>query len=298
MNQQAVAAVLVSGVLSGALYALLGVAILLLYRTTQVANFAQADMGTLSAFIMLMVLAQPLGKLGTPMWAMWFLAIAGGAVLGAAAHTLLMRMRADADPLDQTIRTFGLYTMLSALLVFSWGEHEPYRFPSLFSGTSVTVAGISVSYDQLATIGCASVLICLFLVLFNKTRIGLKLRAVAIDRRVASLLGIDPVYTALAVWALAGAVGAAVGLFAASSSFLDTALLRPYLFKAFTAAILGGLHSFPGLVVGALILGIAEAFAAIVLSPVAREPLVFFVLLSVLLIRPDGLFGRATLSRV
>jgi branched-chain amino acid transport system permease protein len=294
----AIAAVLVNGILSGALYALLGISILVLYRTTQVANFAQADMGTLSAFLFLMVLAPVLTGAGVPVWAGWCVAVLLGGLVGGAGYFLLMWVRADADPLDQTIRTFGLYTMISAVLVFAWGEHEPYRFPSLFRGSPIEVAGIALSFDQVATIVAASLLIGGFFVLFNRSSVGLKLRAVAIDRRVASFLGIDPVRAAFAVWVVAGAVGAAVGLFAASAAFLDTALLRPYLFKAFTAAILGGLHSFPGLVVGALLLGVLESFAASYLSPAAREPLVFFVLLMVLLVRPDGLFGKAALNRV
>jgi len=176
---------------------------------------------------------------------------------------------------------------------------RPYTVPSFFPSGSVAVLGFSISYDQLGTVAVTVIIAAAFLLFFRFTQLGLAMRAVAIDPDVASLLGINVKRIALAVWVLAGAIGAVVGLLIAPLSFLlEPNLMRPYILKAFTAAIMGGLYSFPGVIVGGLVLGIAEALAAVAISIHLREPFVFVVLLLVLLVRPGGIFGSVKQARV
>lgn len=294
MSGSLFASALVSGLVNGALYALLGLAIILIFRTTAVANFAQGEIGMLAAFAFLMFILPA----GLPFWAAWLSTLAFGALCGAATYLVLLRVRPGAGHLNLTVRTLGLYTLVYAAAVYWWGEGEPYRMPSLFGATPVTLAGFNVSQDQLGTMGVAVVVAAGFLLLFRFTRVGLAMRAVAINADVAMLQGVDVRRVVLLAWMVACALSAAVALLVAPTSFLGTDLMRPYLLKAFTAAILGGMYSFPGVLLGGVVLGLSESLAAMALSIHFRETFVFVVLLLVLLLRPAGILGSVQRSRV
>ncbi|MGE0799107.1 MAG: branched-chain amino acid ABC transporter permease [Lautropia sp.] len=295
MTASLLASILVSGALNGGLYALLGLAIVLLTRTTAVANFAQGDMGMFSVFLLLMVFL----PLGMPPWLGWVSTVLVSAALGGMIWWVLIRPRPQAGHLNLTIRTLGLYTLIYSVVNYLWGSNAPYTVPRIFPpGSSFELAGFSISNDQFGTAAVTVLIAGAFLAFFRFTRLGLAMRAVAIDPNVASLLGINVRRVVLAVWLMAGAIGAVVGLLIASLSFLDPNLMRPYILKAFTAAIMGGLYSFPGVIVGGIVLGIAEALAVVAISIHLREPFVFLVLLLVLLVRPGGIFGAARAARV
>jgi branched-chain amino acid transport system permease protein len=294
MSADLLASAMVNGVLNGGLYALLGLAIVLVFRTTAVANFAQGEFGMFAAFILLMVFL----PLKLPLWLAWLLTIAVSAGIGAAVYLILLRPRPNAGHLNMTVRTLGFYTLIYAVAVYLWGALEPYRVPTMFGAETVQVLRFAVSYDQLGTLAVTVVMGAAFLLFFRYTQLGLAMRAVAINPDIASLLGINVRKVALAVWIIAGAIGALVGLLIAPISFLETSLMRPYILKAFTAAIMGGLYSFPGVILGGVILGVAESFAAVAISIHMREPFVFLVLLLVLLLRPAGILGTVQRSRV
>jgi branched-chain amino acid transport system permease protein len=285
---------LVVGVLSGGLYALLALSIILIFRTTGVANFAQGELGTLSVFLLLFYILPT----GMPVIPAWGLAILLAGIVSAIVYFILISPRPEAPHLNVTVRTLGLYMLLYAIAVFLWGGQEPYRVPSIFPSQSVNLGGVQVGYDQIGTLAVTAVAATVFLVLFRYTRLGLAMRAAAIDPTVAVLLGIDVRLIRLAAWVAAGMLGAIAALLIASSAFLETTMMRPYLFKAFTAAIMGGLTSFPGAIVGGLILGIADAFAVAGISIHMREPFTFAILLLTLLLRPAGLFGSVGRARV
>lgn len=285
---------LIGGVVNGALYGLLGLAIVMIFRTTAVANFAQGDFGMFAAFMLLMGLV----PMGLPLWMAWAATVLGSAVGAAVIYVVLLRPRPDAGHLNGTIRTLGVSMLIYAVALYAWGAGEPYRVPSLFASTTYTVGGFALSLDQLGTVVVAIALSVALLLFFRYTRVGLAMRAVAISPEIAQLQGIPVRRIVFIVWAVAGAIGAVVGLLIAPISFLDTGLMRPYLLKAFTAAILGGLNSFPGVLIGGVILGVAEALAALVISIHFREVFVFVVLLGVLLVSPAGLFGKVVRTRV
>lgn len=294
MDTSLLSAAIVNGVLNGSLYALLGLAIVLIFRTTTVANFAQGEMAMFSVFILIMFA----DSLPLPLWGQWIVTVLVSAVAGALVYIVLLRPNPQAEHLNLTVRTLGLYTLIYAVAVYFWGANEPYTVPSLFGDGTIAIGGFHISYDQLGTILVTVVLGGLFLLFFQLTQLGLAMRAVAINPEVASLLGVNVAKITLMVWFIAGAIGAVVGLLVAPVSFLDTLLMRPYILKAFTAAILGGLYSFPGVIAGGLVLGLAESFATIWISIHLREPFTFAILLIALLLRPGGLFGRVHKVRV
>lgn len=286
-------ATLVGGAINGGLYALLGLAIVLVFSTTGVANFAQGELATFSGFVLLMlVMPAGLGIGGS-----WLLTILAMGLFGMLIYYVIIRPRGDADHLNLTVRTLGLSGLLHAVDVFRWGANEPYRFPSLFGMGAWQFGAVSLSRDQLGTLVVAGVVGAAFFAFFRLTMTGLAMRAVAIDRDIASLQGVNIQRTNVAIWVVATIMSTIVGLLAAPISFLETGLMQPYILKAFTAAVIGGMVSFPGVIVGGLILGVAEAFAAAATSIHIREPFAFAVLLLVLLLRPAGLFGASGTQR-
>ncbi len=291
MSFETLIATAITGCLNGGLYALLGLAIVLIFSTTGVANFAQGEIATLGAAILLLLMVQH-GGLNLPL--AWLSTIATVAVFGGLIYVCLIRPRAR-DHLNLTVRTLGLSSLLNALAVFWWGANEPYKFPTLFGVGSVQFGSASVSRDQVGTLVVAFVVATAFFCFFRYTATGLAMRAVAVNREVASLLGVNVNRMNLIAWVVAAAISAIVGLLVAPIAFLETSLMSFYILKAFTAAVIGGMRSFPGVVAGGLLLGIVESLAVAGSSPQIREPVSFAVLLLVLLLRPKGLFvsGRS-----
>ena len=294
MNLDLALGTAVAGIVNGAYYALLGLAIALIYRTTAVANFAQGELGTLGTFIMVLYVTKlPLGPV--PQLIVSVLISAG---VSSLAYVALLRPRRDADPLNLTVRTLGLFTLIHAVTLYLWGANEPYTVQGLFAAGNIDIGGFRLAYDQIGTLVIAALLGLALFALFRFTRVGLAMRSVAMNADVASMLGIDVDRIALVVWFISGAIGALVAMLIAPVSFLGTGLMQPYLLKAFTAAVLGGLNSFPGVVLGGLLLGVIESFAATWVSIHLREPFTFAILLLVLLFKPAGLFGRQHVGRV
>ncbi|MDB5846701.1 MAG: branched-chain amino acid transporter permease [Rhodoferax sp.] len=294
MNLDLALSTAVAGIVSGAYYSLLGLAIALIYRSTAVANFAQGELGTFSTFLLVLYVSR------LPMSPVLQLLLSIGIAAGISgiAYRVLLRAQRGGDSLNLTVRTLALYTLVHAVTLYFWGANEPYTAKSLFSEGGYDVAGFQLAYDQLGTLVIAGALGLGLFVLFRFTRVGLAMRSVAMNAEVASLLGIDVNRIALVVWLIAGAIGALVAMLIAPVSFLGTDLMQPYILKAFTAAVLGGLTSFPGVVLGGLLLGLIESFGSTWISIHLREPFTFAILLLVLLFRPAGLFGRQHLGRV
>lgn len=294
MNLDLALATAVAGVVSGSYYALLGLAIALIYRTTAVANFAQGELGTLGAFVLVLYVSRlPLA----PAWAL-VVSVLISAGVSAVAYRVLLRAKRGAEPLNLTVRTLALYTLIHAVTLYLWSANEPYTVAGLFPAGDFDIAGFRLANDQLGTLLIAAGLGLALFALFRFTPVGLAMRSVAMNAEVASLLGVNVDRIALAVWMIAGAIGALVAMLIAPVSFLGSGLMQPYILKAFTAAVLGGLSSFPGVVAGGLLLGVIESFGATWVSIQLREPLTFAILLLVLLFRPEGLFGRQHLTRV
>lgn len=285
---------LLSGLLNGCVYALLALGIVLIFRTSSVANFAQGELAMLSVFVLVIYIL----PMDLPLWSGWVLTLLISGGIGALVYLILIRPNPDAGHLNLTVRTLGLFTLVNSIAIYFWGINEPYRVPSIFGTGTIRISDFAVSYDQIGAVVVVPVVAMIFLIIFRYTQLGLNMRACAIDPEVASLLGVNVRLIMVSVWVIAAIIGAVAGLLVAPVSFLQTDLMRAFIFKAFTAAVLGGLHSFTGAIFGGLILGVTEAFAASLISIHMREPFVFLVLISVLLLRPAGIFGSKIKVRV
>ncbi|MFH1090567.1 MAG: branched-chain amino acid ABC transporter permease [Pseudomonadota bacterium] len=285
----------ISGLSQGGLYALVALGVVLVYRANRVLNFAHGDVTTAGAFAAFFLLS-----LNTPWWLAFLAALIFGALISMAFYfgVLLPAQRREATPLGQIILTLGLGLILQGLIL-KFGTTIPQTFPFPLSDTKVIKIGeVVISHLSLGALLFGLFGSLLFYFLVQKTKLGLAMRATSENLPAAQTLGI-PTRRVLAVsWGLAAILGVLAGLFLASALLLDPFfMLEPFL-KGFAAAILGGLNSLPGAIVGGLLLGVAEALAGGFISVAFKNTLAFLIIIVVLLLRPEGLLGTEFIERV
>ena len=286
----------VSGLSIGALYALVALGLVLIYRSTRILNFGHGDVATVGTFFAFTLLSHNVsGALAFP------LALIIGAVLAMVFYFVILipAQRRNATLLGQIILTVGLSLIIQGLVSHFWGT-EPQSFPFPLSDTKtwkvyrdVVISELSLGALVIGLLGS----LALFL-LVQKTRLGLAMRATSENLPAAQTLGIPTRRVLSLSWGLAALLGVLAGLFLAPALLLDPFfMLEPFL-KGFAAAILGGMNSLPGAIVGGLILGVAESLAGGYITVAFKNTLAFVVIIVVLLIRPEGLLGEEFIERV
>lgn len=283
-----------SGISTGAVYAAVALALVLIWRATRIVNFAQGAMLMITTFIASAVITKtgsyPLG---------FVVALASGLILGAIVERVLIRPIEDAPPLNAVIVTLGLYLVLVAAAGMIWGN-EPRAFPAAFSLRGYKVGGTTLLFSPndlfivLVVIATAGLLA----LLFRATPLGLQMRASAFSPEVARLLGVRVGRMLTTGWALAALVGALAGVLVAPAVFLGPNQFDPILISGFVAAVLGGLDSPPGAVVGGVILGVALSYVAGYEGSSLVPFAAFLILIVVLMVRPTGLFSASKERRV
>jgi len=284
----------VSGLASGGIYGSLALALVLIHRSTGVLNFAQGEMATLSAF-----LCWTLVDHGWSFWpafgATLLLSFAGGMAL----HTTVIRPIQNGPLLGIVILTIGLLIAINGLDTWIWGGAAK-QFHGPFSTAPITVGGVAFSKQDIGVIVVSLVVVVLVGGLFTRTRIGLGLRAAAVNPLEARLVGVRVGLMLAVGWGLAAALGAVAGVMAAPSLFLDPNMMQTVLLYAFAAAVLGGMDSPVGAVVGGLLLGVMLNLVGTYVHWIGGElrlATALAVILAVLLVRPAGLFGRVSVTR-
>ncbi len=283
-----------NGISTGAIYAAVALALVLIWRATRIVNFAQGAMLMITTFIASAVI----NKSGS-YWLGFAVALASGLVLGAIVERVLIRRVEHAPPLNAVIVTLGLYTLLVAAAGMIWGN-SPRSFPAAFSLRGYTVGGTTLLFTPNDTFIVLVVVAVagLLALLFRATTVGLKMRAAAFKPEIAQLLGVRVGHMFTLGWALAALAGALAGVLVAPSVFLGPNSFDPVLISGFVAAVLGGLDSPPGAVVGGLVLGLALSYVS-GYEGSELEPLAALVILVVvLMVRPTGLFSAAKERRV
>ena len=280
-----------SGIASGSVYGLIGLGLVIIYRATDVVNFGLASMATTAILVAASVAGAGWGVLAALLVAV-VVAAAGGVVVREA----VIRPLGGGQLFTALAITMGVSLILDDVQLHVWGG-QPHTFPALISG-SVHIAGAAIQYQQLITVVVAAAAMIGVGYLFTRTAIGATMRAVAESAQTARLLGVNPHRTARLAWALGmGLAGLATGL-AAPIDGVTIGGFQQALFFAFTGIFLGGLTSMAGAVVGGLVIGVLDNWAASYLSASFRDTVVFAVAVIVLLVRPQGLFGRPTFERV
>ena len=283
-----------NGVSTGAIYAAVALALVLIWRATRIVNFAQGAMLMLTTYIASAVIH------ATGSYVVGFVvALAAGLALGAVVERVLMRPVENGPPLNAVIVALGLYSFLIALAGMIWGN-TPRSFPNAFSTRGYKIGGTRVLFapqDTFTVLVVVAVAVGLW-ALFRFTSLGLQMRAAAFRPEVARLLGVRVGRRFTFGWALAALTGAVAGVLVAPSVFLAPNNFDPILISGFVAAVLGGLDSPPGAVLGSLILGLALSY----LAGYEGDALVPFgalvILVIVLMLRPTGLFSASRDRRV
>jgi branched-chain amino acid transport system permease protein len=284
----------VSGLASGGIYGSLALAIVLIHRATGVLNFAQGEMATLSAFLCWSLMDHG--------WAFWpafgatiILSFGGGVLL----EQTVIRPIQSGPLLGIVILTIGLLIAINGLDTWIWGGAAK-QFHGPFSTAPINVGGVAFSKQDIGVIAVSALSVVLIGLLFTRTKLGLGLRAAAANPEEARLTGVRvPAMLALG-WGLAAALGAVAGVLAAPSLFLEPNMMQTVLLYAFAAAVLGGMDSPLGAVVGGLAIGVLLNLVGTYVHWVGGElrlGVALAVILSVLLVRPAGLFGRVSVLR-
>jgi branched-chain amino acid transport system permease protein len=284
-----------TGLSAGSLYALVALGLVLIYRSTRVLNFAHGDVATFGTFV-----AFSLTTSGLPLWISLPAALLAGAGVSVVFYfgALVPAQRKGATPLGQVILTLGLALIFQGFTLRGWGA-EPDRFPFPLSDTRVWKLGpVFVSELAVGTLAAAAAASLLLYLLTQRTRLGLAMRATSENLQAAQTLGIPTRGVLAFSWGAAAALGVAAGIFLAPVLLLDPFFMFDPMFKGLAAAVLGGLNSLPGAVLGGLILGVAESLFGAYLALEFKSSLAFVLIVAVLLVRPEGLLGREFRERV
>jgi branched-chain amino acid transport system permease protein len=280
-----------AGVSSGLIYAAVGLALVLIWRSTRIVNFAQGGMMMITTFVAYTVVQH-----GGSYWVALAAALAAGAVLGAVAE-LLVRPVEGGPPLNAVIVTLGLLVFLQAVAGMIFGG-TPRSFSPAFSIGGYQVGGTRLLFSPADTFILAAVVVVMvaLAVLFRRTSAGLRMRAAAFAPEVARLLGVRVGRTLTLGWVLAAVVGALAGALVAPLLYVNPTLGGSLGIKGFAAAILGGFGNIGGAIVGGLAIGVLDSFAAGHFQAYS-ELVVFLAFTVIIMIKPTGLFGERTVNR-
>lgn len=282
----------IAGLSTGGLYGIAALALVLIYRSTRIINFAQGEMAMFSAFLAWAFLQR------LPYLAAVSLSLGISFVAGGALERLVVRRVEKADHLRAVMVTLGLFVAFNSLALWRWGS-TPKSFDTPFGHGVLRVGDVAIAHHNLGVLAVSLAVVTMLYLLFERTKLGLALRATAVDQEASAMMGIRVDRMLTLGWALAAVVGALAGILVAPVIFLSPTMMFNVLIYAFAAAVLGGLDSPHGAVLGGLYLGVVENLAG-TWPPVGSElktVVAFAVIISVLLVRPSGLFGREMRQR-
>ncbi len=286
---------ILSGVATGGIFASLALALVLIYNVMGLVNFAQGEMAMLATFVAFTLIDRGMAYwIALPLTLV--IAFAGGIVI----QRVVIRPVERAPILTMVIVTLGLATLLNGLAGFIYG-YVPRSFPSPFSNQTVNILGAYASYQDLGVIAVAAVVLLAIYLLLQRTTVGLTLRAAAHHPDASRLLGVRVSWMLALGWGLASAVGAVSGILVAPLLLLEPNMMQTIIIYAFAAAVLGGIESPLGAVVGGVIVGVTVNLAGAYLPFVGGDlqlAVGLAIIVGVLILKPNGLFGRPSVRRV
>ncbi len=284
-----------SGLATGGIYASVALALVMVYRATHLLNFAQCEMATFSTYIALTLI-----QAGLPYWVAFAATVLASFAIGLALERLLLRRMEDAQSLAAVGVTIGLLLIFNALSGWLFG-FTVKQFPSPFegSGTGGIVLGGMISAHELGMTAVTLIVLAAVYAFFRHTTLGLAMRAAASNPESSRLVGIRVGWTLALGWGLAASLGAIAGMMVAPEVFLDPNMMSGILLYAFAGALLGGIDNPAGAVVGGFAVGVMENLGgAYLVGTELKLTLALVIIAGVLVLRPAGLFGRATVARV
>jgi branched-chain amino acid transport system permease protein len=291
---------LTTGLADGSIYASLALALVLIYKATEVINFAQGEMAMFTTYIAYALLTHPHFGHTLSYWPAFFVTLVIAFVFGVGLQRVVIKPLEHASVLTVVMATIALLVILNGLAAWIWSPQLQF-FPSPFPTTSWVVGGVHISKQDVGTFGVVVACLSVLWLFFRFTKLGLAMRAGALNPDGARLLGVRTSWLLALGWGLAAALGAVSGMMVAPTVFLTPNMMQAVLIYAFAAAVLGGLESPIGAVAGGIGLGVMLNMLGTYVHPVTTElrlPVALGMLLVVLLVKPAGLFGRVVTRRV
>ncbi len=284
----------VDGITNGAVYAAVALALVMIWRATRIINYAQGAMAMFTTYIALIVIRH-----GAPYWLGFVVALAAGLVIGAATERILVRPVESRPPLNAVILSLGVLILLEAIAPMLFGG-QTQSFPTPVSNIDLVAGGTTLDFSpfDLFTVGAVLVAMLLLFLVFQRTTLGLRMRAAAFNPEIARILGISVGRMLTLGWALAALLGALAGMLAAPSVYLYPSNMDEVLVFGFTGAIIGGLESPAGAVAGAVGVGLALSYVSGYIGSDLAPLGGFVILIVVLMLRPRGLFSFGTQRQV
>lgn len=283
------------GLAIGSVYGAVALALVLIYRSTGVLNFAQGEMATFTTFIGWSLVV----TVGLPYWVGFAITVFIALLLGIGVERIAIRPVQRAPHLTVLIVTLALFFLFNSLSLKFW-HSQTKPFPSPFPDGSAHVLGAYISWVSIGILAVSLLTMALLALLFRFTKVGLAMRAVTSNPTASALMGINNGRMFSLGWGLSAAVGAVAGMLAANRLLLDPNMMLGVLLYAFAAAVLGGMTSPVGAVIGGLVMGVVNAVASGIsfIGADLSTAVTFIVIVLILVLRPAGLFGRATVVRV
>ena len=293
--------IIFNGLAVGAIYSLIALGFVLIFKSTGILNFAQGELVMFGAFICygLTVL------LKVPYVLAFLITLPLGALLGVIINLLFFKRMVGEPVFSNIMMTVGLASILTSVAGFIWG-HDVYALPSPFTNKTVTLGGVILSLGYVYTLVVSILFVILFILFFNRSLLGIAMRGTAEDQNTAGLMGINVKRIFMMTWAIGTVVAGVAGIFLAEQTFVRLAMSHTGI-KAMSAAILGGMNSIGGAILGGILVGVVENLSATYLSGMEignfrfgdiKDVTAFAVMIIVLMIRPHGIFGTEKIERV
>jgi branched-chain amino acid transport system permease protein len=283
-----------AGIATGGIYACMALAIVMIFQAIDHINFAQGEMAMVSTFT-----AWQLLQWGVPYWAAFILTVGLSFLAGIGIERIVFRPIRNAPVLSHVVVFIALFAILNSLAGFIW-DFGIKPFPTPF-GTAPLLGSGLISAHQAGMIAVTLIVLLFLYAFFRFTSTGLAMRAAAGNPESARLVGIRVSWMVALGWGMAAAIGAIGGMLIAPVVFLDPNMMLGILLYGFAGAVLGGLTSPGGAVLGGLSVGILENLVATYIPRIGSElklPIALFIIVAVLVVRPSGLFGRVSVQRV
>lgn len=284
----------ISGLANGVIYGSLALAIVIVYKSMQSINFAQGEMAMFSTFIAWTLLA-----IGLPYWLAFILTIGAAFLLGVLTQVLVLRPLLEAPPLTKFMVILAIFIGINGLAMLIFGS-DIQTFPSPIKEISAIKNPYVTTHVLFMFI--AVILLYLFTMLFFRfTRVGLAMRASAMNRISSRLSGIRTNFIVAVSWGIASMIGAVSGMLVAPLLFLDPNMMLSLLIYAIASALLGGINSEVGAVVGGLLVGVIENMVANYIPFIGNDlklTVALLIIVIVSLVRPAGIFGKHVIERV
>jgi branched-chain amino acid transport system permease protein len=289
---ETLASQMVSGLATGCVYALVALGFVLIYKATDVVNFAQGEFVMASGFISYTLLI----RYGLPYWLVFLLTTLLSGVMGVVLERVVVRSIMSAPIFSIVIATIGASTVMRSAAGIIYG-YDVLPLPTIFSKDPIRLGILNFTPMDVGVIGCSLVIMLALYLFFKWTKTGMAMRATAQSQTAAQLMGVSVKRMFSLTWAISAGIGGIAGVLIAPIVYLDPNLGIIGV-KAFAAAILGGFGSIPGAIIGGMLLGVLENLSGYFFNAGIKQVSTYVLLVLVLIVRPSGLFGAVTMKKV